>query len=129
MPIRFSADEFKGLGLELAGYKRWHQYEEKRQIERFKAFYGLHPKSCEQIWIDLQTTTNDEYRIDGNANPRDLLLGIYFLWEYPTERKFNPIFHLCEETVRNKCKIWTKKIQSLLPDMVSAFDDELHYKH
>lgn len=114
-----SANQFMALGLELAGYKRWRRYKEKANIERFKAHFGALPKSCEKMWIDLQTTTNDECRIDSGANPKHFLLALHFLWEYPTEKKLFTMFQLTEKTVRKWWEIYARKIQLLLPDMVS----------
>lgn len=113
MVVCYAANEFMGLGLEFAGYKWWKRYKESWKIECFKAHFGAHPMSCEQMWNSLQMMMNDNCRIDASANPKYLLLGLYFLWEYPTEKKFYPMFQLCKETVRNKCREWTKKIQVL----------------
>lgn len=123
MIVHFTANQFMGLGLELAGYKRWRSYKEKANIERFKAHFGAHPRSCEQMWIKLQTTTNDECRIDSSDHPKYLLLAFHFLWEYPTEKKFYSMFQITEKTVRHWCEVWTRKIQALLPDVVRMYCD------
>jgi len=116
-----NADQFMALGLELAGYKRWRRYKEKANIERFKAHFGCLPKSCENIWIDLQTTTNAECHIDSAADPKHLLLALNFLWEYPTEKRLFTMFQVTEKTARKWCEIYTRKIQLLLPDKVNIY--------
>jgi hypothetical protein len=119
MVVRVSAEEFMAIGLELAGYKRWQSYKEKANIQRFKAHYGAVPKSCENIWVDLQVTTDEECRIEGDASPRLLLLGLRFLWVYPTEKHLCTMFQMSEKTVRRWSGIFSRKLQLLLPSKVS----------
>jgi hypothetical protein len=101
------------LGLELAGYKRWRSYKEKANIERFKAQYGALPKSCENIWVDLQTTTDEDCCIESNASPRLLLLALRFLWVYPTEKQLCTMFDMSEKTVRKWSGIFSRKLSGM----------------
>jgi hypothetical protein len=119
MVVCISASEFMALGLELAGYKKWQSYKEKNNIERFKAHYGALPKSCENIWIDLQMATDDECCIKSDASPRLLLLGLRFLWVYPTENQLCTMFDMSEKTVRRWSGVFSRKLQLLFPKKVS----------
>lgn len=118
MLINFSAAEFLALGLELAGYKDFRLYNENRNIERFKSHFGTSPKSCEDIFKDMQTIGNEESRLR-NAKPQHLLLGLRFLWAYPTERDLGRMFQMSEKTVRKWSGIYVFHIHLLLPTKVS----------
>lgn len=119
MAVCVSASEFMALGLELVGYKHWRRYKEKANIERFKAHFGALPKSCEKIWVDLQMTTDDECRIESDANLRFLLLALRFVFSYPSEMQLSAMFQMSEKTVRKWSGVYTRKLQLLLPNMVS----------
>lgn len=125
MVYRITAEQFMALGLELAGYKRWRKYKVKTNIERFRAHFGALPKSCENIWFDLQMSANPECRIDSDADPKHLLLAFNFLWEYPTQKKLFTMFQLTEKTVGKWSKLYTRKIQLLLPSKVSFEMDDI----
>lgn len=118
MVVRVTAHEFMELGLELAGYKRWKRYKEKANIQRFKSHFGPLPKSCENIWIDLQTTTDAACRIESDADPKHLLLGLRFLWKYQTEDDLGAFFQMTSKTVRKWSHVYARKIQLLLPNKV-----------
>lgn len=116
---RVDAAEFMALGLEQAGYKKWRRYKEKTNIERFRSHYGPLPKTCEDIWVDLQTVAEGDNRIDSNADPKLLLLACRFLWKYPTEPDLGVFFDMTETTVRKWRRIYVKKVMSLLRGKVS----------
>ena len=40
------AFEFMAMGLELAGYSRWHNYQLNTNIGRMKVFFGADPEVC-----------------------------------------------------------------------------------
>jgi hypothetical protein len=120
MVVCISASEFMALGLELAGYKKWQSYKEKNNIERFKAQYGALPKSCENIWIDLQMAIDHECCVKSDASPRLLLLALRFLWVYPTENQLCTMFDMSEKTVRKWSGVFSRKLQLLLPKKVST---------
>ena len=101
MIVHISAHSFMGMGLETAGYRSWQTYKEEKNVERFKAWFGAKPISCEKIWSDLQTTTINEARIEKNANPLHLLLALHFLKAYPTENKLTAIFNMNSERTRH----------------------------
>jgi hypothetical protein len=77
MVVRIRDSEFIALGLDLAGFKPWNTYKVKKNVERFKGLYGASPpKSCEEIWVDLQMATEEEGRIDSDANVCHFLLAL-----------------------------------------------------
>ena len=76
---------FLKLGLSYAGYSFPNRCKINTNIDRFKVHYGVHPLTCEKIWIDFQMTPNEEARIVANRDPTFLLIGLRFLWMYETE--------------------------------------------
>jgi hypothetical protein len=85
MIVHISAHSFMGMGLvEIAGYRSWQSYKQKKNVECFKAWFGAKPISCKKIWSDLQTTTTNEACIKKNANPIHLFLALHLLKAYPT---------------------------------------------
>jgi len=92
MILRIRDSEFMALGLEWAGFVRWKKHKYETNLEHFKGWYGASPKSCETIWVDLQTTIEEEFRIDRDANPLHLLLTLHFLKGYQTEWQLAGLF-------------------------------------
>ena len=80
MALLVRASEFMGLDLEVAGYSRWRNYKEAANIKRFNAFYGALPKSCENIWLDLQTTTRRLIR--ASVASRVVPIRSFFFWAF-----------------------------------------------
>jgi hypothetical protein len=116
---RISESAFMALGLEYAGDKRWNQQNHLYNVESFKAWYAASPKTCEEIWVDLQMAPEEEGRIDSDANPLFLLLALCFLKGYSTERKLACMFNMNEKTVRKWCASFTRKVQLLKVKKVS----------
>jgi hypothetical protein len=101
------------LGLERAGFIRWKNHNYKTNLEHFKGWYGASPKSCEIIWVDLQTAIEEEFRINSDANPLHLLLTLHFLKSYQTESILAPTFRMTEKTARKWIGIYMGKMQML----------------
>ncbi len=125
MAVRITDEEFMAIGLEAAGYKRWGRCKPKTNLRNFRAHYGCCPKSCENMWMDLQLSPNQECRIEPNANPKLLLLGIRFLWRYETEKELCSRFDMSEPTVRKWKSLYARKIQLLLKPKTDAAWAEL----
>ena len=109
------------LGLELAGFKRWERCMEKTNMECFRGLYR--PKQpvtcCENIWVDLQTASDEECRIESNTNSLHHLLALRFPKAYPTEKELAGTFDISEKTVRKWSALYVQKIQLLQAKKVS----------
>ena len=60
MVVQFNAADFQQLGLELADFdlRRQGRVNNKTNAERFRSQYYASPKTCEDIYNDLQTTVS-----------------------------------------------------------------------
>jgi len=108
--------EFMQIGLETAGYVRWRDYEMETNIRNFRAHYGPLPKSCMQMWSDMQESENEDCKLEPDAKPVHLLIALRFLRKYPTETDLASFFRMTEKTVRKWVHIFVKKISLLLPN-------------
>jgi hypothetical protein len=117
--IQFDAASFTKLGLETAGFFKWESYLPSTNIDRFRGLYGPSPEICETVWIELQMSDNDDCHIGDDANPLHLLLGLWFLRAYSTERELAGMFKMSEKAVRKWSGTYAYKISLLLVDMVS----------
>ena len=112
---------FMRLGLQIAGFDKWETYMEHTNIARFRAWYGPTPTTCAKVWLDLQSSTVDGCSIGSDANPVHLLLALRFLKAYPSETELAGTFQISEKSVRKWSAAYTRKLQLLLPQMVSCF--------
>ena len=73
-----SAAKFMAIGLDLAGFKNWRDCNENTNLGRFRGRYGPSPMTCENIWDDLQTSTNEACCINNSIvkHPHLLLLAL-----------------------------------------------------
>jgi hypothetical protein len=113
MVVRIRDSDFMSLGLEWAEFMRWKNHKHETNLEHFKGWYGASPKSCERIWFDLQTTIEEEFRINSDANPLHLLLTLHFLKSYQTELILAPTFFMTEKTARKWIGVYMGKMQLL----------------
>ena len=112
-----SEDEFLSIGLQAANISGFARVKKATNIERFASYYGTSPKVCAKIWVDLQELDDG---ISQNENPKQFLLGLRFLKQYPTEHE------LCSQlgvnspkTVRKWAKMYATKIHLLLTKKVT----------
>jgi hypothetical protein len=112
-----SGVEFMTLGLDIAGFRHWMRC--IGATTRFNGWYGTEPTTCEAIWVDLQTTTDDDGRIENNANPVGLLLALRFLKAHPTEKELSGAFKMTDKTVRKWNTFYARKIQLLKTRKIS----------
>ena len=120
--IHFSAEAFMELGLDLSGYKDWRQCNYATNLDRFKARFGSTPQTCEDMWSDLQTSTDMNIQINNRVakRPTLLLLCIRFLWKYGTEQDLCSEFGMSENTVAKWTGFMTLKLSHLLSHKVSS---------
>ena len=117
----FDKTAFMRLGLRIAGFDKWEAYMEHTNIARFRAWYGSTPKTCAKVWLDLRSSTVDGCSIGADANPMHLLLALRFLKAYPSETELAGTFQISEKSVRKWSAEYTRKLQLLLPQMVSCY--------
>jgi hypothetical protein len=114
------AAKFMAIGLDLAGFKNWRGSNERTNLRRFTGRYGPTPLTCQNIWDDLQTSTNEACRINNSIvkHPHLLFLALRFLWAYPTEENLAAEFQMSPKTVRKWAALMVMKIHLLLPQKV-----------
>jgi hypothetical protein len=102
MVLHLSADDFLQLGLQLA---RFDQRRQQRtcaatNLRRFKSNYEASPKTCADIFMDLQTTHIDAARVN-KPNPEYLMMAIHWLEAtYKTKEQIAGTFKVVEQTGR-----------------------------
>ena len=120
MAAPFTEDEFLALGLDIAGGTG--RSSKETNINRFKKFYGPTPATFAAVWEKLRSTDDDTIKLTNKDKPRDLLLGVRFLWGYETEDNLGNHFGIrSRTTVARICEIWTFKVQTLLKDVSLHF--------
>ena len=105
----FTEDQFIELGLTMPRNHRKHH----RKVEDFKSIYGAHPKAIAAIWKDLQTTPDEDERIDTVTEPYQLLIVYRWFKSYESEKELHTNFGPDEKDIRQWCKEITAKIAAL----------------
>jgi len=103
-------------GLALVGFdlNRQQSVRRAKNIERFKTHFGAASAVCAAIWVDPQTTSVPEAKIDAdNTCLEHLLMAAYFLKCYPKENECEAIFGKSDTTVRKWVWHCIKKLQAL----------------
>ena len=126
-----TAKEFLCMGLRLAGFsaKRIHRCGEATNYKRFKDRYGPTPKSCAQVWEDLQTTAiaeafvSPEYR-----DPRYFLMALHFAKHYDTESEREATYDEPTMKMRDWCWHFLERVQALKAAKIvwpASFGDDI----
>ena len=104
--------EMLNVGLALVGFPESRQNVVRAtNIERFRAFYGVDPKSGFDISVALQAKMT-------TFSIADMLMTFSWLRLYETEHVLSGRWGLHVETIRNKVRSYVTFIQSLLADKV-----------
>jgi hypothetical protein len=113
-------DEILREGLRYAGFlkkcDRKDLWKSATNVRRFKSFYGSDPVVYAQIFEDLQTTEFPEARIDTTKlgiTLDNFLMGIHFLYVYPTRERNAGMFDVGEQTAAKWGWYFSKKVQAL----------------
>ena len=88
----YGKKEFMQLGLELMGEYKWMTYKHHCNIERFRTYYGVTPRTCGRIWHKLRTSNDPDILLEHSANPMHLLLAVRFWWCYEVEKDLGKHF-------------------------------------
>jgi len=120
--VILTAKEIQHVGLRLVNYtvKRILRVKTSNtNKQRFKDHFGCPPIACAKIFEDLQTSDNDEIRLDDNKIHIDvLLMALLFLYLYPTEKKREAIFDKSPKTIREWTWYYVGKLQALKKEKV-----------
>ena len=120
-----TADDILLYGLCYAGFGRdRQQVKEKLSVDRFKAHYGLEPRTVKDLMVDLL----DEFP---SMSFKDLLMGLNWLKLYDIECVLAGRWNYSEGVCREKCKETVRRIQSFKEKLIvfdsSSFrEDETH---
>jgi hypothetical protein len=114
MPIVVTEDEFLKFGLMIVGYNevRQERMNLPSRLEDFRSFYGVQPRTCSDIFIDIQAEDLPEASRVGKPSYRHLLMTLYWLVDYDKQKKLAATFKLNVKTVRKWLDKYTKAIQA-----------------
>ena len=114
MIFAFSEIDFLLMGLGYAGHtqRSINRTKYDRNVEYFEAKYYVCPKTCQDLFRDLQSTNIEGPNI-GKPKPQHLLMALYYLKVYPTEKNFGGYFHVSEKTAKKWAIIYVQRIQAL----------------
>jgi hypothetical protein len=117
-----SPEEILKQGLLFVGFSiaRQQSVQQKKNEERFRAFFGVWHKAVAALVKDLQTTTNTNARVD-KIDLKYFFLALYFLKSYDTEIILSGWWGFHEETARTWIWWYLKKIQAMKGEKVSLW--------
>lgn len=122
--IAFSKRQFLQLGLESFGDWKWATYKHHCNVERFRGYFGVTPRTCARIWHELRSSSDGRIRLQKNADPKHLLLAIRFVWRYEVETEAGQRFGIrSPKTVRKWAKDYAHRISLLLPKFTAKWSD------
>lgn len=116
--------QFMRLGLELMGVYKWMTHKHHTNIDRFRKFYGVTPRTCGRLWHRLRTSDDPNICLYSDADPKHLLLAIRFLWRYEVEDEVGRPFGIkSPKTVRKWVKYYLHRMAELLPSLIPKWSD------
>lgn len=113
--------QFMTMGLSFA-YKIPNRCKKETNIKRFQSHYGVKPSTCAKLWHDLLSTSNVKAQIKLDTKPILLLIGLRFLWLYPTEEQLASFFRMCVRTIRPLYQECVEKIHFLLEELLTPIE-------
>jgi len=81
MVKKISVPHMLELGLDYAGFPKERQRNEKKNLERFRGFYGASPETLCVIYHDIQKKAPKEHRIK-KPNVKYFLMTFYWFFEH-----------------------------------------------
>jgi hypothetical protein len=85
--------------------------QQEAQRCKFRKFYGVDPKTCLDVYKELQTS--NESVLKGRAKVSELLMMVEWLRVYDTDFKTASKYGICETTASKKLWKYTRAIQKL----------------
>jgi hypothetical protein len=109
-------------GLKYVGFDEGRQSNVKHEknVERFRAFYGVGHRAVTSLLMDLQTSSRPSAQVH-DVDLKHFFLALYFLKTYDTELVLSGWWGLHEITIRKWTWFYATKIQALKEDKVSSF--------
>ena len=99
-----TGSDFMKLVLDIAGFKCWRSYKERRISSVSSVGLQPTPSLLRHFGLIFRHRSTDEGgRIESDANPSFLLLALRFLKAYPTETVLSATFQMTEKTVQTHC--------------------------
>lgn len=120
---RVSVKEMEDVGLYLAGHNVYQCSKAMNmsavvRLERFLGIYGARPVAYCRLFEDMQSTPNEDARLDLPGSVEDFLFCCRWLFMYETERQLSGPRQLNEKTIRNKNWKIAGKIQAMKVETV-----------
>ena len=115
-----TATEFLELGLSI-WYTRGRLStlrSKKSRIKQFVGYYGIRPSLCATIWIDLQTTSNLDAKIDDDPQPKHFLMALHTLKKYPTDDEREGPWNVNRDDGRKLVWFHLRKLRALKADVI-----------
>jgi hypothetical protein len=100
-----------GYGLERAGHpwtKDSLDKATKRDIDRFKAAYGIGPNACKNVFEDIRS-----YGLVKNPMLEHFLMAVSWLKQYPSESNLAGRWQTSEKTASHHCWMYVRAFQKL----------------
>lgn len=119
MVVNILPTEFVEIGLTLLGTskQRLRNTKYSKNVERFRANFGVGPAACSAVFRDLQTTSIQDARID-LPNRIFFLLAVHWLCAYPKEAEASVRFNKDEKTLREHIKEYVNAIAALKDEKI-----------
>lgn len=112
----YTQDEVLMCGLTQLGWKEtrlnFARRSDEKNIDQYKAAFGVHPAAGAQLIEDLQTTKIEAARVE-RLDIEKLHWSLHFLYRYPKEKERENTWHKSRNTIRWSCWYYVKKIRNL----------------
>jgi len=114
--VIYTQDEVLMNGLTQLGWKETRlnfvRGTDDKNIELYKAAFGVHPAAAAQLIEDLQTTKIVAARVE-RLDIDKLHWSLHFLYHYPKENKRENMWHKSRNTIQWSCWCYVEKIRNL----------------
>ena len=117
MIVQLPPSAFLSMAMDIGGHPRWRKRNEKVNQQDFKRWCGVSPKSCADIWVDIQV---DDFK----PNPVHLLATLRFLRAYEFEHQLAKTFNQTEKNIRHWLRVYVPKLQALKSLKFSSLQEE-----
>jgi hypothetical protein len=94
----------------------------KVQAQKFRTWFGVDPKTCVQIFSDIQEITGPAQIPKEKVNPLDLLMTVDWLRSYETDFRLSSRYRLDPSTASPILLKYTLAIQALKPKKIKWLD-------
>ena len=115
----FTSLEIRQIGLEKIGFtlRRQGNTVDKTNLRRFRDAFGTSPEACCHVLGDLQTTANEQARVE-SPDLVYFLMSLHWMKSYKTDTSLAATFQVDEKTARGWSQWYALKIQALKNEKV-----------